>query len=235
MTRVIAFNGSSRRERGNTERLMTPFLEGMRDAGAEVELLYAVDLDVADCLGGFTCWNRKLGECVQRDQMDEVYPRIRAADIMVLGIPRYVPMPAAMQAVVNRFMPLVEPMLEFKDGRTVARPLEGTRLSRIALVTVSGWWEIENTDLVVDIAREMAADLGVEFAGALRRPHAYEMSSEDAADVLEAARRCGHDLVAQGSMSEEDLAIVSRPLISLEEDHERSNRALMELKERTGR
>jgi hypothetical protein len=85
-------------------------------------------------------------------------------------------------------------------------------------------------DLVVDIAREMAADFGVEFAGALRRPHAYYMRGEDAEDVLEAARRCGHDLVARGAMSEEDLAVVSRPLVGQEEDLERSNRAYRELK-----
>jgi hypothetical protein len=230
MVKVIAFNGSSRKDKGNTERLMTPFLEGMREAGAEVELFYSAELDVADCLGEFHCWDKVLGECIQRDQMDELMPRIREADIMVLGIPRYVPMPSAMQALVNRFMPLVDPELSFVDGRTAARPGDGVRLSKIALVTVSGWWELENMDLVVDIAREMAADFGVEFAGALRRPHAYYMRGEGAEDVLEAARRCGHDLVARGGMSEQDLAVVSRPLVSREEDMERANRAYRELK-----
>jgi hypothetical protein len=35
-------------------------------------------------------------------------------------------------------------------------------------------------------------------------------------------------------MSEEDLTIVSRPLVGLEEDLERSNRALMDLKRSAG-
>ena len=233
MTTVIAFNGSNRLDKGNTARLMGPFLDGMRDAGAEVELLYTSKLDVADCLGEFHCWSEELGECIQRDRMDELLPKLQAADIMVLGIPRYVPMPAPMQAFVNRLMPLVEPRLEFKDGRTVTRPNEGVRMSKLVLVTVSGRWEVENMDLVVDIVREMAMDFGMEFAGALRRPHAYYMRGIEAQDVHEAARRCGHDLVAKGSMSAEDLAIVSRPLVSMEEDLDRSNRALQELKRRS--
>lgn len=235
MTRVVAFNGSTRLERGNTEALMAPFLDGMRDAGAEVEHFYTARLEVGDCLGEFHCWSKVLGQCIQRDQMDELLPKLREADIMVLGIPRYVPLPSAMQAFLNRLMPLVEPDLVFRDGRTAARPAEGVRLSRIALVTVSGWWEVENMDLVVDIVREMAADFGMEFSGALRRPHAYYMRGEAGREVLDAARRCGHDLVAKGRMSDDDLATVSRPLVSMEEDIARANESLRELKRRTGR
>jgi len=234
MTKVIAFNGSTRTDKGNTERLMAPFLDGMREAGAEVELYYTSKLRVKDCLGEFHCWTEALGECIQRDQMDELMPRLREADIMVLGIPRYVPLPAGMQAFLNRLMPLVDPTLEFRDGRTVARPLGNVRMSKIALVTVSGWWEVGNMDLVVDVVREMAADFGMGFAGALQRPHAYYMRGEAAEDILEAARRCGRDLVSKGSMSGDDLAIVSRPLVSREEDHERANRAVMELKRASG-
>jgi multimeric flavodoxin WrbA len=234
MTKVIAFNGSSRTDKGNTERLMAPFLDGMREAGAEVELFYTAKLDINDCLGEFHCWTERLGECIQRDQMDEITPNLREADIMVLGIPRYVPLPAGMQAFVNRLMPLVEPELVFKGGRTAARPGEGVRLSKMVLVSVSGWWEMENMDLVVDIVREMAADFGMEYSGALRRPHAYYMRGEGATDILEAARRCGHDLIAKGAMSDEDLTIISRPLVSLEKDLEMSNRRTRELKEGKG-
>ena len=234
MTRVMAFNGSTRLGKGNTEMLMAPFLEGMRDAGADVDLYYTAQLDVRDCLGEFHCWNEVPGECMQRDGMDDLYPKLRAADILVLGIPRYIPIPAAMQAFINRLCPLVEPILEFRDGRTVARHHDDVSISKIALVAVSGWWEVENTDLVVDIVRELANDLGVDFAGALRRPHAHYMQGEGSGDVLEAARRCGRDLVVTGRMSDDDLAVVSQPLTGREEDMDRANKAYLELKRTTG-
>jgi hypothetical protein len=233
MTKVFAINGSNRKGKGNTARLLTPFLEGMEEAGAEVDLVYARELDIEDCLGEFDCWTQHPGECIQRDGMQDLYPRLGSSDILVLGIPRYIPLPAPMQAFINRLCPLIEPLLEVEDGRTTARFHEDVRIGMIVLVAVSGWWEVGNMDLLVEIVRELAKDTGVEFAGALLRPHAYEMARPEAADVLEAARRLGSQLVTQGRMSPDDLAIVSRPLVSWEDDLERSNTGYMELKRRT--
>jgi hypothetical protein len=233
VTRVFAINGSNRRGKGHTAKLLTPFLEGMEEAGAEVDLVYARDLDVRDCLGEFDCWTKHPGACIQKDGMQEMYPILGSSDILVLGIPRYVPLPAPMQAFLNRLMPLIEPLLEVEDGRTVARFHEDVHIKQMVLVAVSGWWEVGNMDLLVEIVKELAKDSGVEYAGALLRPHAYEMARPEAADVLEAARRLGRQLVTNGRMSPDDLAIVSRPLVSWDEDRERSNRGYMELKRQT--
>ncbi len=234
ITKVFAVNGSNRKGKGNMAKLLTPFLEGMEEAGAEVELVYSQDLDIEDCLGDFSCWSKHPGICIQKDEMQELYPMLRASDILVLGIPRYIPMPAPMQAFINRLCPLIDPFLEARDGRTVARFHKDVRIKRIVLVAVSGWWEVGNMDLLVEIVEELAKDTGTDFSGALLRPHAYEMARPEAADVLEAARRSGRQLVSNGRMSPDDLAIVSRPLLSWEDDLERSNLDYEETKRRTG-
>jgi len=41
---VIAINGSPNRDRGNTAQILNPFLEGTREAGADVNLYYTGDL-----------------------------------------------------------------------------------------------------------------------------------------------------------------------------------------------
>jgi len=38
--RVIAINSSPNMDKGNTALILNPFLEGLKDAGAEVELFY---------------------------------------------------------------------------------------------------------------------------------------------------------------------------------------------------
>ena len=40
MTRVFAINGSPRASKVNTAAVLEPYLEGMMEAGAEVERLY---------------------------------------------------------------------------------------------------------------------------------------------------------------------------------------------------
>lgn len=79
------------------------------------------------------------------------------------------------------------------------------------------------------IARELAADAGVELAGALLRPHAHLIwekgkPTEEGQVVLEAVRRAGLELIANGSISQETLTAASRPLCGQEEYRQAANR-----------
>ncbi len=231
MSKVVAINGSPRLEKGTTHLVLTPFLDGMKDAGAQVELFYANRLDVEPCTGEFHCWYEKPGECYIHDDMQDLYPKLRAAETVVLATPVYIPLPGEMQNVINRLVAVVEPVLETREGRTRARFREDVNIQRFVLLCTSGWWEKENCDTVVRIAQELAEKTGVGFAGALLRPHAFLMReggelTADGRAVQEAARKAGYELVKDGAMKPETLERVSRPLISEEELRQRYNRAL---------
>ena len=118
MPRVLAINGSARMEKGNTALVLAPFLDGMKQAGATVELFYARRLEVKPCTGGLYCWHESPGHCYIEDNIQELYPKLRQADILVLTTPVYLPLPGEMQNIINRLVPLIEPILEFRDGRT---------------------------------------------------------------------------------------------------------------------
>jgi len=231
MSKVLAINGSPRLEKGTTYLVLTPFLQGMKDAGADVELFYASRLDVEPCTGEFHCWYEKPGECYIQDDMQELYSKLREAETLVLATPVYIPLPGEMQNVINRLVALAEPLLETREGRTRARFHKDVNIRRIVLICTSGWWEKENCDTVVRIAEELAEDLSVEFAGALLRPHAFLMKEDgeltaDGQAVLEAARRAGYELVKEGAMKRETLERVSRPLMLQEELRQWYNLAL---------
>jgi multimeric flavodoxin WrbA len=231
MTKVVVINGSPRLEKGNTFLVLSPFLQGMTDAGADVELFYASRLDVEPCTGEFHCWYEKPGECYIQDEMQDLYPKLKAAETLVLATPVYIPLPGEMQNVINRLCPLIEPVLETREGRARARFHKDVKIKKIVLVSTSGWWEMGNFDTVVRIARELAEDASVEFAGAVLRPHAYLMKdngelTKDGEAVQGAARSAGYELAQEGSMKRETLEKVSRPLISQEEFRLRSNQDL---------
>ncbi len=237
MTKVVAINGSPRMQKGNTAMILTPFIEGMQEAGAEVELFYAKRLKVEPCTGGFTCWYQKPGECHIKDDMRLVYPKLWEAEILVLATPVYIPLPGEMQNIINRLVPLIEPLLETREGLTRARFRKEVEIRQFVVVATGGWWEKANLDLVVHIVKEYARVASVEFAGAVLRPHAFLMRdasdtrkkgelTEDGTAVVNAAKRAGEELIKQGVMSEETLEMVSRPLISQEDLRLRYNRAL---------
>lgn len=213
--RVLAINGSARMEKGYTHKILSEFIRGMEEADAEVEMIFAKRFKIRPCLGDFDCWYGKVGKCIQKDDMDLLYPKFRSADIIVLGIPIYFPIPGEMQNLLNRLMPLIEPLLEFHDGRTRAKFHDDVSISKIVLVSVGGWWEKENMSLLVDFAEHMAADASVEFSGAILRPHVFLMDKyrEKGEAVRLAVREAGSQLIKEGRMSEATLAAISQPLV----------------------
>ena len=120
--------------KGLTATVLASFIQGMEDAGSDVELFYASRLDIKPCAcSEMYCWYRVPGECCFKDDMQSLYPRLRQADILILATPVYVPLPGAMQDVLNRLCPLLEPLLETREGRTRARFREGARSGRLNL------------------------------------------------------------------------------------------------------
>jgi multimeric flavodoxin WrbA len=232
MTKTVAINGSPRTERGNTALLLTAFIQGMEDAGSEVELCYASRLDVKPCTcGTMYCWYRQPGECCIRDEMQLLYPVLRETETLVLATPVYIPLPGAMQDLINRLCPLLNPALETREGRTRARFRDDVHIQRVALVSTGAWWEKANFDTVVRIVQELADNASVAFAGAVLRPHAFLMKDQgqvtaDGASILAAVRRAGYELGSDGSMSKETLEAISRPLIAGDELVRRYNQVL---------
>ena len=207
-------------ERGNTAMILNPFIEGMTDAGSHVELFYASRLKVKPCsCGTMYCWTEMPGECCIKDKMELLYPRLKESSIVVLATPVYIPLPGDMQNIVNRLCPLLDPVLEFRKGRTRAKFHKDVRIQAIVLVSTGGWWEKGNFGTVVRIVKELAEDASVNFAGAVLRPHAHAMRrkgnlTQDGRAVLDAVRKAGYELVKNGVMNHATLAAISRPLIS---------------------
>jgi multimeric flavodoxin WrbA len=218
LTKVVAINGSPKMEKSRTAKILTPLLEGMEKAGAAVELFYARRLNVKPCDGELYCWNKKPGQCYIDDSMQSLYPKLREADILVLATPVYVPLPGEMQNLINRIVPLMDPAIKNRKGRTRARFRDNVMISKFVLVSSSGWWEMGNFGTVLRIVKELAKDVNVEFAGALLRPHVGFLTEnkEKADKIFAAARQAGCQLIEEGRISKDLLRIIGQPLISQE-------------------
>lgn len=220
--KVLAINSSPRMDKGNTALILTPFLEGMTEAGAEVELFYTGKLEIKHCDGAFTCWLRTPGECHLKDDMQMLYPRLREADIWVLATPVYVDgVTGSMKTLMERTIPLVLPLIELRDGHTRHPPRQGTRYGKVVLVANCGLWEMDNFDPLLVHMKAVCKNMEREFSGALLRPQgpALKPMVEMGApidDIFEAAKEAGRQLVRDGEMSTETLNIVSRELLPLE-------------------
>ncbi len=102
MKRVLGVVGSPRKK-GNTHILVSRILEGAKTQGAEVDILFLNDLEIRECIGCHACWRGV--ECSQRDDMNDVYPKISECDVIVFGTPVYWYGPTAlMKGFIDRFV-----------------------------------------------------------------------------------------------------------------------------------
>ena len=223
--KVLVINGSAREEKGHTAKVLDPFIKGMKQAGAQVELLYSKQLKVHPCTGEFDCWHRNPGQCYINDSMQEVYPKLKEADILVLGIPVYLPLPGEMQNFLNRFMPLLNPVLRFSDDRTQIKFYDYVKIRKMVLVSVCGWWEMGNFEILERIVKEICLKSSVEFVGSVLRPHGYLLSEKSAEvdEVFKAVRAAGISLVGEGFLPEKLLEVIAQPLISEKELRKRQS------------
>lgn len=84
--RVLALTGSPR-EGSNTDTLVAAVMRGAAQAGAKGETIRLADLVIGPCIDCGGC--HKSGRCVIEDDMQGLYDKILAAQIIILGSPIY--------------------------------------------------------------------------------------------------------------------------------------------------
>jgi multimeric flavodoxin WrbA len=100
---ILGIAGSPRRH-GNSERLLEACLAGVAEADGAPDLMVASELGIQPCRGCNAC--SLTGECVIRDAMVDVYPRLDRADAIVVASPVYfATVPAVLKILYDRCQP----------------------------------------------------------------------------------------------------------------------------------
>ena len=124
--KIVAVCGSHRK--GNTEWMLNKLAERLKENGAEVELILLRKADVKMCLACLKCeegGKDRQGICKIPDDMNAIYPKLMAADCLVLGTPAYFDL---MTGLLKNFLDrtcAIWPHLEGKSLAGVAVAEEG--------------------------------------------------------------------------------------------------------------
>lgn len=220
MTRILALNGSPRGPHSNTAAILTPFLEGAREAGAEVEALIVRNLNIGFCRGCFTCWTATSGVCCQRDDMAGILEKFQGADYAVFATPLYhYGMAAKLKALLERTLPLVDPHLVRREQLTTHNLREGARFPRLVLVSNCGFPERDHFRALVEQFRQLTGGRGPAAAILVPAGEALGRSYSPGGVFdwfYDALRRAGAELVNEGRLHPETEEILARPLVVAE-------------------
>lgn len=99
---ILSVVGSPRRN-GNTHILVSKIAQGAIENGAVVDELLLAELSITECDGCHACWKGR--DCSKTDDMQDLYPKIIASDVIIFGTPVYWYGPTAlMKAFIDRFV-----------------------------------------------------------------------------------------------------------------------------------
>jgi multimeric flavodoxin WrbA/putative sterol carrier protein len=215
--KVLALNSSPRGEgQSKTELMLNPLVQGMRDAGAEVEVVDLRKKTIRNCSGCFTCWTKTPGVCIHKDDMSrELFPKFIESDLVVYATPLYhFTVNATMKAFIERTLPILQPFLEGNDEAT-KHPLRH-EFPKAVFLSVAGFPEMSVFDQLSSWVRFVFGRSEL-LAAEIYRPAAESMAvsfyKDKTTQVLEAARQAGREIVQSMKISEETLARVTQDFV----------------------
>jgi len=214
--KVLALNSSPRTGSvSKTELMLNHLVQGMREAGADVEVVELRKKTVKNCIGCFTCWTKTPGVCIHKDDMsEELYPKWTKSDLVVYATPLYhFLMNASMKAFIERTLPLLEPFLVAREGKTY-HPLRGKH-PRMVFLSVAGFPEMSVFDELAFWANSVYGKHGILVAQ-IYRPMAegllVPVFESKAKEILEATVQAGREIVASMAVSPETMERITQPL-----------------------
>lgn len=105
---IIILNGSPRLK-GNTAMLCDAFIQGAESAGHAVTRFDLQKMNIHGCLGCMKGGKDPASPCVQKDDMEKIYPAYKKADLVVLASPLYYwSVSAQLKAAFDRLFAVAE-------------------------------------------------------------------------------------------------------------------------------
>lgn len=107
--KILVLNGSPR-PHGNTAAMVDAFVEGAKEQNHDVTVVSVCQKKIAGCLACEYCHTKGEGRCIQKDDMQEIYPILEEAEMIVLASPVYYhSFTGQLQCAINRIYALDKP------------------------------------------------------------------------------------------------------------------------------
>jgi len=150
LVKVLAIVGSPRKE--NTYKLVEAVVETVaKRKNVETELVHLAEFDIKHCSGcSEIC--EKTGECNIKDDMQKLYPKLKTAEVLIMGTPTYYwNVTGLVKDFIDRTNPLYHTeSLKGKMGAAVAVAEEDGQ--ELALSAISSFFELQNMKQLGGIA-----------------------------------------------------------------------------------
>lgn len=151
---------SSPRAKGSTAWMADEYKKAAEAAGHEVTLVDVAKKKIAGCLACEYCHGKGQGVCIQKDDMQELYPLLTEAEAIVLASPiYYFTINSQIQAAIHRCYSLMAPPKLKKLALLMSSHSPGVYDAAIAQFHyLSSFWKAEEAGIVTASLEEQKTD-----------------------------------------------------------------------------
>jgi multimeric flavodoxin WrbA/putative sterol carrier protein len=214
--KVLALNSSARSKgESKTDFMLNHLVDGMREAGADVEIVNLREKNIKNCVGCFKCMTKTPGKCVLKDDMTlDLFPKWLESDLVIYATPLFHhTVNATMKTFIERTWPICEPFLEEEEGRWF-HPLR-RKHPGVVVLSVCGFPAMSAFGALTHYVKFLYKEHGKGVLWAeIYRPGAEFMArkKDRQKDILDATTQAGRELVVDHRVSPETLARIEQPL-----------------------
>jgi len=157
--KVLILQGSPRAN-GNTAWMAEEYKKAAEAAGHDVTLVNVAKKKIAGCLACEYCHNKGNGACIQKDDMQELYPLMNDAEALILAGPiYYFTLSAQIQAPIQRMYCVNAPAKVKKMALLVSSHSPGVYDGATAeFRDICNYWKVENMGTVTAKLDEQKTD-----------------------------------------------------------------------------
>ena len=151
---------ASPRANGNTSWMAEEYKKAAEAAGHQVTLVNVSRKKIAGCLACEYCHNKGNGACIQKDDMQELYPLMAEAEVLVLAAPiYYFTLCAQIQAPIQRMYCVNAPAKMKKMALLMSSYSPGVYTGATAEYhDICNYWHVEDSGIVTAKIDEQKTD-----------------------------------------------------------------------------
>ncbi|MDY6800531.1 MAG: NAD(P)H-dependent oxidoreductase [Bacteroidota bacterium] len=228
--KIVVLNASPRGKKGYTDFYLKPFIKGMQKKSVVVTY-YLNQYSIKPCIGCFSCWINKPGECIYQfeDNFNQLAENLSDADIIVYAFPIYADnIPGVLKNYFDRSVSRAYPyMIEGING--VRHPRKHIHKNQSMVVfSICGFWEIKNFKPVKAFFNALAHNRHCPVVGEIYRTTAIGLYDnpflfKKLNQVLAALEKAGEEVVSFGKIKRKTQKIIHKKLKPTANDLDRIN------------
>ncbi len=208
------------RKNGYTAQLTDLFVQGMREATAEIIDRDITKLSINACIGCYRCWVTSPGRCFYKDDMQALQDDLLDADIVVCATPlNSFSVSSSLKAFLDRTLPLTMPCFEQSPLGSVRNTIRFPEKwpKKLAYIVVGAFKGDEIFSGIRAMMTHYANAVSMELCGELARAESFllpfTLAKPKTVKTIQAAFvKAGYEIATHGTISSETKEKAETPL-----------------------